>query len=128
MDAYEKLLNDYESREAEKLKQKLSDQRKYEEAAKQAHRVRNAARLLVPNAPVIDWEGLSSISQKHLIADAENVALNPSITADELARLYRERLVKWGDLDSSDLLNGDDEEVEGMVLEQLKACFAAPLE
>lgn len=115
-------MNAYEAREEAALQRKRARQQRYEDAAREAHKTRNMGRLL-QTVPPIDWEDLSISSQRHLIADAEIVALNPSITAIELARLYRERLIAVGDTDSPDL-DGEDEIVEAMVLDQLKRSLA----
>lgn len=79
--------------------------------------------MLLANSQVTPWEELGLSSQRHLIADAENFALNQSITATELAHWYRERLIASGDLENPDLA-GEDAEVEAMVLTRLKECLA----
>jgi hypothetical protein len=120
--SYEDLVNAYEAREAAALQRKQARRQRYEDAAREAHMTRNMGRFL-QSVPRIEWEDLSISSQRHFIADAENVALNPSITAIELARLYKERLIAVGDTNSPDL-DGEDEIVEAMVLDQLKRCLA----
>lgn len=120
-------------READEWKRKRANHQRHENAAREAHKVRNSSRLIGFNkADVRGWEDLPLVSQNHLIADAENVAANPSITAAELSRLYNERLIDWGDIDSPDLGLGDDNtpsyhEIEEMVLKRLKECLVDPL-
>lgn len=126
MDSYQNQLDIYnareEAREAAEWRQKMADQQRYENAAKEAHSVRCKARFLLP-CSVPQWEDLDLSSQRQLIADAEIVAKNPSITEPELRNLYRERLMAWGDTDHPDLGDSDNESeiIEGMVLEQLKS-------
>jgi hypothetical protein len=57
-----------------------------------------------------------------LIADAENVANNPSITSAELTAMDQDRLVAWGDTDNPDLgpLSDTTRHIEEMVLKRLK--------
>lgn len=119
-------------READEWKRKKADHQRYENAAREAHKVRNSARLLVVNALVIDWDGIQLSSKNHFIADAENVAENPLITAAELNEVYKERLISWGDTDNPDLGVGDEnaliyQVIEEMVLKRLKEYFADPL-
>ena len=136
MDSDQDLLDAHNAREdarkADEWKRKKADHQRHENAAREAHKVRNFARLLVVNADVRDWEELPLGSQKHLTTDAENVAANPSITAAELSRLYNERLIAWGDIDSPDLGVGDEntpsyQVIEEMVLKCLKEYLADPL-
>ena len=116
------------ARQAEAWKRKTADHQRHENAAREAHKVRNAGRLVnLNNADIRDWKDIALVSQDHLIADAENVAANPSITAAELSLLYKARLIAWGDIDSPDLGAGDDnnpsyQEIEEMVLKRLKEC------
>jgi len=132
MDSDQDLLDAHNAREdvreADEWKRKSADHQRYENAAREAHKLRNTARLLLANADVRDWEELALVSQKHLTVDAEDVAKNPSITAAELSRLYFERLVAWGDADSPDLGEGDEDAqsyqvIEEMVLKRLKECL-----
>jgi hypothetical protein len=136
VDLYQDLLDAYnareDAREADEWRRKKANHQRHENAAREAHKTRNAARLLIANAQVIDWDGLGIISRNHLVADAENVAANPSISAAELRRLYHARLRAWGDTDNSDL--GPDDEmtpsyhsIEEMVLRRLKECLGNPL-
>ena len=118
-------------READEWRRKREARQRHENAAREAHKVRCTWRLIsLNNADVRDWEDIGLVSQDHLIADAENVAANPSITAAGLNRLYKARLIAWGDIDSQDL--GDDitpsyQEIEEMVLKRLKECLVDPL-
>jgi hypothetical protein len=123
MGHYQDLLKTYEARELVDWKRKQEAQQRYENAAKQAHKVRVAGRLL--RDPVPCWEDLHVGSQRHLIADAENVANNPRITLAELTKMYQDRLIAWGDTDSPDLRAPDSIcwNIEEMVLEDLKATF-----
>lgn len=77
------------------------------------------------NLSVLPWEELDISSQNHLIADAEAVANNPSITEHELRKLYWERLVAWGDTENLDLGVSDEksEIIEGIVLIELKSAL-----
>lgn len=126
MDSDQRLIDAYHAREealaAAEWKRKKANLQRYENAAKEAHKVRMTARLM-HSRPVPPWDELHIGSQRHLIADAECVAMNPSITEPELRKVYQERLVAWGDTDSPDLGVGDEisESIEGMVLEHLKA-------
>lgn len=122
MASYQDQLDAADAREVAETKRKREARQRYESAAKEAHKTRCTARLLLPNSHVPTWDEMSLSSQRHLIADAENVALNPSITTGELARLYRERLVASGGLDHPDL-EGEDEVIESLVLDRLKKCL-----
>lgn len=107
-------------------KQKRAALQRYEQAAKEAHKVRMTANM-VNNRQVVSWDDMSISGQRHLIADAENVAKNPSITESELKQLYLERLIASGDSENPDLLETWDEEseiTEKMVLERLKAVLS----
>lgn len=87
MDSDQELLDAYNAREdvreADEWKRKREDRQRNENAAREAHKVRNTGRLLIDNALVIDWDGIQLSSKNHLIADAQNVAANASITAAE---------------------------------------------
>lgn len=136
MDSDQDLLDEHNAREdafqAAEWKLKKASQQRYEDAAKKAHAYRNTARLVGGgNLQLLQWEGMALSSQMHLIADAKNVAENPTITAIELNRLYKERLIARGDTDSSDLGDGDEstpvlQAIEEQVLECLKKCLATP--
>lgn len=122
LDAHDAYEND---REAAEKKLRETALLRLENAAKQAHLYRMTLRLVSSHPVNPDWENLSGISHSHLIADAKHVDENPSITADELNQLYKERLIAWGDTDSPDLGIGDEstptcQDIEGGVLEQLK--------
>lgn len=136
MDSDQDLLDSHnareEVREADEWKRNKAEHQRHENAAKEGHKVRNSARLLIVNADIRNWEELALISQKHLISDAENVSKSPSITAAELSRLYNERLIAWGDVESPDLGVGDEnypiyQVAEEMVLKRLKECLVDPL-
>lgn len=126
MDSDRHLIETYNAREdaheVAEWKRKNTNLQRYENAAKEAHKVRIMARL-VHSRPVPSWEELDLASHRHLIADAESVARNPSITALELRKIYQERLVAWGDTDNPDLGVDDEisETIEQLVLEKLKA-------
>ena len=126
MDSYQNQLDTFnareEAREVAEWRQKRAEHQRYENAAKEAHKVRLVARL-THSSPVPQWDDLDLSSQRQLIADAEAVAKNPSITESELRKLYRERLMAWGDTDHPDLEVSDEgsESIEGMVLEHLKS-------
>lgn len=126
MDSYQNQLDVYNAREdaleATEWEQKRTSRQRYENAAKEAHKLRMKARL-VHTCSVCYWDDLGISSQQHLIADAETVAKNPSITEPELRKLYKERLLAWGDTDNPDLGGSDEvsESIEGMVLEHLKS-------
>jgi hypothetical protein len=137
MDSDQDLLDAHDAREAvraaDEWKRKRANHQRHENAAREAHKVRNRGRLICfDNADVRDWENIPVVSQNHLIADAENVAANPSITVAELSRLHNERLIAWGDIDSPDLGVGDEnapsyQEIEEMVLKRLKECLVDPI-
>lgn len=130
MDSDQKLLDDYnaseDARRAAERKKNKAVQQWYENAAKQAHKIRQVSGLLRANSQVPSWEDMGSGSQRHLIADAQHVANNPSVTEFELRRLYRERLVAQGDTDNPDLECNDEDSwrTEEMVLARLKECLA----
>ena len=125
MDPDQKLLDDHHAREdalrAAQWALKKADVVRYEDAAKEAHKFRLAA-FLVCNCAVLYWDELDFSSRQHLIADAEAVAKTPSITEPELRKLYRERLLAWGDTDNPDLQPTDELNaiIEASVLEHLK--------
>lgn len=125
MDQDQRLLDDYDAREearkAAEWRERTEAQARYENAARAAHKIRRAAHLLTDN-PVGPWEDLALTSQRHLIADAEVVAKNPSITERELRTQYQVRLVEWGDPDSPDLAISDRITIgiEEQVLAKLK--------
>ena len=125
MDSYQNLLDAHDAREAAELKLKKAAQQRYENAAKKGHAFRCISNL-VKSVTLLTWDEMRPVSQRHLIADAENVAANPAITATELNRLYKERLISSGDTDSLDL--GEwapgDLVTEEQVLEQLKKYLA----
>ncbi len=110
--------------EATEWKRKKAELQHYENAAKKVHKVRITARLIT-SRPAPLWDDMDISSQRHLIADAETVAKNPSITEPELRKLYWERLATWGDTDNPDLGVSDEssEIIEGMVLEHLKSAL-----
>lgn len=122
MDSYEDLLNRVAERELASLERHKEEQQLYENVAKQAHKVRMLGRLLL-NSPIPSWEDLCNSSQRHLIADAENVAKNPAISGAEINKLYQERLKASGDTDNPDLgvPQQSYQAIEEMVLENLKA-------
>lgn len=131
MDLDQNFLDSHNAREADEWKRKKANHQWLENAAKEAHKVRNILRL-INNDIVIDWENLHLGSQKHLIADANNVVENPSITATELGRLYTERLIAWGDTDNPDLDVSDEnistyQVIEESVLKRLKECLVDSL-
>ena len=130
MDADQNLLDAGDAREeayqiAEwKLKQQLKLW--YEGAAKEAHKIRQINRLL-RSGDSRAWDELPLGSQRHLMADAENVAANQNITVAELHGLYQARLIAWGDSDNEDLmgpLTEKDYETENRVLSRLKEYLA----
>lgn len=129
MDSYQNQLDAYNAREdalvAKQWKQKKADRQRYENAAKEAHKIRMAWHLTL-SWPVRPWDSLPISSQQHLIADAENVAKNPSITEPELRKLYIERLLSGGDTENQDLGVWDEngERIEGAVLEHLKSTLS----
>ena len=125
MDSYQNLLDAHDARKAADLKLKKAAQQRYENAAKKAHAFRCNSNLL-KSVAVLKWDEMAPVSQRHLIADAENVAANPTITANELNRLYKERLTASGDTDSLDLGEWapDDLSTEEQVLEELKKYLA----
>lgn len=136
MDADEKLLEIHnaieEACEADERKKNKADHLRHENAAKEAHKVRNSARLLIINADIYEWEDLALITKRHLIADAKNVSENPLITSAEIFRIYKERLIAWGDIESPDLGVGDEnymiyQMTEDMVLKRLKECLSSEL-
>lgn len=120
MDTDQNLLDDFnareEAREAAEWKLKKATQERYESAAKRAHAFRTALRLLTRPAPA--WEDMGPASQRHLIEDARNVAEQPTISAAELNRLYKERLREGGDTEHEDLQawTPQDEFVEAQCL------------
>jgi hypothetical protein len=119
------------TREARGWTIKRSNRQRFENAAKEAHIVRNTTRLK-NNEEVVEWDDLGVSSIRHLIADAENVATNLSITAEELHELYKERLIAWGDTENPDLAIGYEDYasfilIEKLVLEKLKTCLASTL-
>jgi len=126
MDSDQTLIDSYVSGEealrAADYKQKADALRRYEDAAKKAHKIRQSNALL-RNYSVPSWEELALVGQRHLIVDAEIVSNNPSTTESELRKLYLERLIAWGDTESSDLNDWDEnsEGCEQMVLKELKA-------
>lgn len=125
MDSYQNLLDAHDAREAADLKLKKAAQQRYENAAKKGHAFMCISNL-VKSVTLLTWDEMRPVSQRHLIADAENVAANPTITATELNRLYKERLISSGDTDSLDLGEWapDDLVTEEQVLEQLKKYLA----
>jgi hypothetical protein len=127
MDSYDDLLKREEARELAVWRRRKEDQERYKSAARQAHKVRMAGRL-VHQLPVPTWEDMDCGSKRHLIADAEHVAKNPAISYAELNKFYQERLLAWGDTDNSDL--GTPEEsfwtIEETVLKKLKAILGSP--
>lgn len=130
MDSYQNQLNNFNAREvareAAEWRETKAENQRYEDAAKEAHKIRCVARLL-SISQVPQWDDLDLSSQRHLIADAEAVAKNPSITESELRNLYRERLIAWGDTDHPDLgvNDNDSEQSEEMALQSLKSSLSA---
>lgn len=126
MDSYEDLLKRQEARELADWKRRKEDQQRYENAAKQAHKVRMAGRLVL-DSPVPSWEDMHLGSRQHLIADAENVAKSPAISYSELNRLYEERLAVSGDTDNPDLGKPGEsfQAIEEMALKELKAILSS---
>lgn len=126
MDTYEDLLKREEEREIAEWRFRKEAQDRYESAAMQAHKIRMAGRLLI--SPVPPWEEISLTSRRHLVADAENVAKNPSISYEELNKLYKERLIASGDIDNPDLDAPDEASrvIEEQVLVALKAFLSTP--
>lgn len=118
-----------DARQAAEWRLKKAAQQRHESAAKEAHKIRQMHRLLL-SQDARDWDRLPLVSQRHLIADAENVAANPNITAAELHRLYQERLLAWGDTDSADLRAGplpiEAQVTEDQVLSRLKELLESP--
>ena len=119
-----------ELREAAEWKRNTETQQQYGNAAKKAHKVRMAGCLL-RHFPVPSWDDMNIGSQRHLIADAENVAKNPSLTATELRKLYQERLMAWGDTENADLGVDDEttparQEIEEAVLKHLRSVLLTP--
>ena len=129
MDSDQDLLDAYNEREdaenAAKQRRNREDRSRFENAAKEAHKVRMMARL-VHNLQVPSWDEMHLGSQQHLIADAANVAENSLITEGELRALYQERLVASGDTENPDLGSADavSEYIEDMVLTRLKAALS----
>lgn len=70
--------------EADEWSRERAGHQRYENAAREAHEGRNDARLLFVDALRIEWDDMQISSKEHLIADFQNVAANPSITAAEL--------------------------------------------
>ena len=123
MDSYDDLLKRQEARELAEWRRRKEDHERYESAAKQAHKIRMAAHLLLDSS-VPSWEDMSIGSQRHLIAEAEHVAKNQAISYAELNKFYQERLVASGDSDHPDL--GASEAIEETVLQALKAILGSP--
>lgn len=120
MNPDQELLNAYEARELADWKRNKEARQRYENAAKQAHGVRMAARSLC--SPVPSWDDMHLGSQRHLVADAENVANDPTISLAQLTAMYHERLIASGDTSNPDL-NPPGEicrQIEEMVLANLK--------
>jgi len=129
MDSDQRLLDAANAREVASEEAKWKQKKRYEGAAKEAHKVRQVHRLL-RHGDARGWDDLPLVSHRHLIADAENVADNQNITADELHQLYQERLIAWGDSDSADLsdpMTKEDHAAEDQVLSRLKELLASPL-
>ena len=126
MDSYEELMKREEARELDDWKRRKATQEQYESVAKQAHKIRMTGRLLL-NSPCPCWEDLNLSSQRHLIADAANVAMNPSISGAELNKLYQERLVASGETDSPDLNVPEEsfQALEETILKNLKAALSS---
>lgn len=125
MDPDQKIIDEFNAREEEKkayeFKIKKSNLERHSTAAKNAHKIRQAHRILyIISTP--SWEEMDLLSKNHLISDAENVAKNPSITLDELTELYRDRIIKSGDTENPDLgkMDPDLRSVEELVLNELK--------
>lgn len=125
MNSDQRLIDAYHAREEERKaaewKRNKENQERYESAAQEAHKIR-LARSLISTHQVSQWNEMSISSKKHLIADAQIVATNPSITEPELRTIYQERLVAWGDTDNPDLGAWDrsSENCEKLVLTRLK--------
>lgn len=126
MDSYQDLLDAANARElareSAEWKRKKEAQQQYENAAKDAHKVRQAGHLLLDSI-LPSWEEMSLSSQRRLIADAISVAKNPSISGAELRILDQERLMASGDTEHEDLQLGSEpfQSVERVVLENLRA-------
>ena len=124
MDSDQELLDAYAAREVADWHRNKALQLRYENAAEQAHKIRNASRLL-HGLQVLAWDKMQLNCQRHLIADAKNVAENPSISATELHQMFKERLIAGGDTDNPELGMGDENTpyylgIEEAVLEHLK--------
>lgn len=126
MDSDHDLLNAANAREEVRKAAEFKLKQRYEGAAKEAHKIRQMYRV-EQCGDARGWYELPIGSQRHLIADAENVAANQNITAAELLGLYKKRLVAWGDFDSADLKGPGTEEAhetEDQVLRCLKKVLA----
>lgn len=125
MDPDQQLLDDYnareDAREAEEWRQRKAAQMRYEGAAKEAHKVRQMASLVF-NRPMPDWDDLGIVDKFHATADAEAVAMNPSISESELWEVYRNRRITGGSTDHPDLQDPDEttKSIEECVLKKLK--------
>lgn len=128
MDSAQELLDAYDAREVGEWHRNKALQLRYKSAAEQAHKIRNVTRL-VHGLQVLAWDDMQLNCQRHLIADAKNVAENPSITAAELHQMFKERLIAGGDADNPELGMGDENtqcnmDIEAVVLEHLKRCLS----
>lgn len=102
MDDEDRLLPALEARELAEWRARKAEKQRLEAAAREAHKARRLA-ALVNDRTIPAWEDLALSSQEQLIADAAAVAANPEITAEELHRLYQQRLEAWGDTDNPDI-------------------------
>ena len=125
MENGQSLIDAYLDKERNEAVSKIREKKKLEQAAIEAHKIRQACGLL-QGRDMPDWDDMALISQKHFIEDARNVLSKPTITLKEIHNEYRKRLIEYGDTESEDLQPFDNEAlyIEQMVLDKLKEMIA----